>query len=705
LNVRPLAGRVVAFLRAPGRVAAFAVVAAALLIGAADPRPLRELRLRVFDLEQALSPRKPDPARTYIVAVDEKSLARYGQWPWPRNLIAELIERIAAGKPRVLGVDILFSEPDRLSPERLAALPGLPPEIAAALARLPSNETKLAEALAAVPTVLGVAPSDEPEAAAGPVREPVILRQGADPRRFLPVFPALLQSLPEIAAKEAGAGVLGVVPDPDGTIRRVPLAVVAAGHVLPALSVEMLRVAGHLASITIAAGGGGIEHIEIGPLSVPTDRHGEAILHFARPEARFLSAADLLDGALDPTGLKGAIVLLGVTGLGTVDIKETPLGLMQGIEVHAQLLEAMLFGQLLRPPPGGVWAALALALGAGLVPVLLLRYEAPTVAAGGTAALVAALLGGEFALFRLGGVLVDASYPALTAIVGFAAMLGGNLRAAQRARRRLAVELEREREARARIDGELAAARAIQMGLLHRHFPLFPAHRELDLYALIEPARSVGGDLYDFMLIDRDRLFFLIADVSGKGVPAALFMAMTKEVIRDAVLRHGLALEDVVAAANVRTAAASADLAAEGGDMMFVTAFAGILDLATGDLTFASAGHDSPFVVTAGAAPRQLVTEGGPPLGAIEDFAFPVDRDRLEPGAVLVLFTDGVTEAENAERAFYTVPRLAEALAAITPTSAESVLDAALADLRRFVGGAEQADDITLVALRRVSGP
>jgi len=357
---------------------------------------------------------------------------------------------------------------------------------------------------------------------------------------------------------------------------------------------------------------------------------------------------------------------------------------------------------LLRLPPGGGWTELALALLAGFVPILVLRYETLIIAVGGTLALVAGLLAGEFALFRFAGVLVDGAYPSLTAVLTFGVMLAGNLRAAQLARRRLAALLEREREERARVDGELAAARSIQMGLLPRRFPVFPERRDLDLFAFIEPARTVGGDLYDFILVDRDRLFFLIADVSGKGVPAALVMALTKEVIRDAVLRHGAALDRVLAAANDRTASASADMAREGGDMMFVTAFAGMLDLATGELAYASAGHDSPFVIAAGAVPRQLATDGGPPLGAVEGFAFPLDRDRLEPGAVLLLYTDGVTEAENAERKFYTVRRLTEALATVAPSSAEAVLKGAFDDLRRFVGAAEQADDITLVALRRV---
>ena len=179
-------------------------------------------------------------------------------------------------------------------------------------------------------------------------------------------------------------------------------------------------------------------------------------------------------------------------------------------------------------------------------------------------------------------------------------------------------------------------------------------------------------------------------------------MAVTKEVVRDAVLTFGPALERILAEANRKTAAASAELQNEGG--VFVTAFAGILDLGSGEVAYASAGHDSPFVLGGGAGLRQLVTEGGPPLGAVEEFRFPIDHDRIELGEVLLLFTDGITEAENADHKLYSSDRLAKALAAAATVDAQHVVAAVIDDVSRFVGGAEQADDMTVLALRRVGG-
>ncbi len=326
--------------------------------------------------------------------------------------------------------------------------------------------------------------------------------------------------------------------------------------------------------------------------------------------------------------------------------------------------------------------------------IWLLRYARPMRAVAIAVALAAALFGVELVLFRFADLLFDSTFPVLTLLGALGVMLVGNLRAAQ-------AELTREREAKQRVEGELAAAQAIQMGLLPRRFPAFPDRHDIDVYARIEPARMVGGDLYDYLLIgESNRLFFLIADVAGKGIAAALLMAVTKEVVRDAVLTFGPALDRIVAEANRKTAAASAELQSEGG--VFVTAFAGILDLGSGEVTYASAGHDLPFVLGGGIGLRQLVTEGGPPLGAVEDFRFPIDHDRIEPGEVLLLFTDGITEAANADHTLYSSDRLAKVLVAAATVDARHVVAAVIDDVVRFVGGAEQADDMTVLALRRV---
>jgi sigma-B regulation protein RsbU (phosphoserine phosphatase) len=201
-------------------------------------------------------------------------------------------------------------------------------------------------------------------------------------------------------------------------------------------------------------------------------------------------------------------------------------------------------------------------------------------------------------------------------------------------------------------------------------------------------------------LLDSDHLSFAIADVSGKGVPAALFMAMTKEVLHTATLRYRNALDRVFSEANDKISAASEELGAGGSNMMFVTVFAGILDLKTGMLVYVNAGHDSPFVLRAGSKPETLPLAGGPPLGTVDDYRYSIEQRQLAPGETVLAYTDGVTEAQDTKQELYSGARLERLLASAPATTAKALIDFVRDDVRRFAAGAEQADDITLLAVR-----
>jgi adenylate cyclase len=688
----------VPLLRGPGRLVALGVLALALLLRVFDFGSVAEFRLRMFDLEERLWPRSSDAARVVVVDIDENSLARYGQWPWPRTQVAELVRRIAQGHPRVLGIDIVFAERDRLSPPVFAELPGLPPPLASELRQLPSTDRDLAEAMRAVPTVLALAPGrDELTPASGLMHASPIRHAGEDPNPFLKDYPYLLDDLPELREAAKGAGAIAVEPDADGIVRRIGLAVSHNDSIVPGFALEVLSVGGAERSIVIEAGAGGVESISVGGVKISTDQHARVMPHFAPRLARYISAVEILDPAFDPSELRSKIVLLGVAGLGVADLQWTPLGLLvQGVEVHAQLIEAVLLNALLRRPSYLNWIECFAAMLAGGAAIWLLPYDRLRIAVGIAVGVVAGLIGLQVASFVVAGVLFDGTYPAAAMLAAFGVMVVGHLRVAQ-------LESRREREAKERLEGELSTAQRIQVSLLPRRLPAFPERPEIDVYPHIQPARIMGGDFYDYLLIDGDRrLFFLIADVCGKGPPAAVLMAVTKEVVREAVLKYGTALDRVLAEANRKTAIASAELESEGG--VFVTAFAGILDPFTGFVIYASAGHDSPFIVGSGNGLRQLETVGGPPLGTVDAFAYPIDRGRIGPGEVMVLYTDGVTEAENADRTLYTRQRLAAALAKASTISARGVVTAVIDDLRCFVGKAEQADDITLLAVRVVPG-
>jgi adenylate cyclase len=476
-------------LRAPGRGFALVILGLLVLARALAPGFFETIALRGFDREQQIAPRAYTPLPVRIVAIDEKSLARRGQWPWPRTLVASLIRRIAAGHPRVLGVDIIFAEPDRLSPGKLVdAVPDLPAPLAHELALLPANEVGLAEAFKEVPAVLGIGASNEAQPAAhGPSRITIIRESGGDPRPFLIAYPFLLRSVPELTAVARGQGSVLDNPDPDGITRRLPLFVVGHSQLVPALTLEMLRVALRAGTLGILTAKDGVQGGSVGNAFISTDARGRVYPHFTPSyEIRYISAADLLDRSYDPAALRGQVVLLGVVGQGLIDERQTPLGLMAGAEVQAQLIECILTGTLLRRPAKLNWIEIALTLAAGLITIFALPYRRPRIASTAFVVLVLLLSGAAFGCFRFFNLLVDAVCPSVASIATFGVMLGASLRATEAARRRLAVELEHEREIEARLEGELSAARSIQMGLLPHRFPGPPERSDVEVYALIE---------------------------------------------------------------------------------------------------------------------------------------------------------------------------------------------------------------------------
>jgi adenylate cyclase len=690
-------------LSGPGRISALIALAILTALRIANPPPIETLRLRGFDLEQWLRPRPYTQVPVRVVAIDEKSVDKYGQWPWPRTLFAQLIRQLAQGKPSVIGVDIIFSEPDRFSPDKLAkVVPQLPEQIARQLKAIPPNEVLLADAISEAPVVLAIGTADKvPSSKRGLSRLTMVRESGENPRPFLMPYPPL-RSLPQLTAAERGRGWDFGQPDRDGILRRIPMFVIVDGNLMPALSLEMLRVAKDVSSIEVLTASNGIKGAIVGDVFVATDRDGRAYPYFSPSyDARYISAGDILDGSYDVAKLRGVAIFLGVTALGLVDKSETPLGFMPGIEIHEQLYESIVTGNLLRRPAILNAIEIALVIATGLLTIYGAPYRRPSLAIAIVTISAMLLVGCEFFSFRILHLLFNTIYPAFSTLIVFGVMLGSNLRSAETARRRLFADLQQERHMEARMEGELKAAGAIQMGLLPRRFPTPPQHQQIEVYAFLEPAREVGGDLYDFLFLDSGHMAFVIADVAGKGVPAALFMAMTREVVRAALQRYGRELDRVLGEANAKIATSSEDMVEDGADMMFVTMFAGVLDLATGALFYSNAGHDPPLILREGVEPRELKCDSGPPIGALDDFKYRVQRWKMVPGEMLLLYTDGVTEAQNAAGGFYGLSRLRQVLEERqSAAGAQEVIELVRNDVRRFVAGGEQSDDLTLLALR-----
>ena len=247
------------------------------------------------------------------------------------------------------------------------------------------------------------------------------------------------------------------------------------------------------------------------------------------------------------------------------------------------------------------------------------------------------------------------------------------------------------KEEKEKIEGELQVARDIQMSIVPKVFPPFPNHPEFDLYAVLEPAKAVGGDFYDFFFIDDERICLLIGDVSGKGVPASLFMAVSLTLIR-ATGSKNKEPDELLASVNN-------ELCRGNDTAMFATVFCGILHTPSGKLVYANGGHNAPYVWQADGSVYAVPHAAGIALGVMEDMPYGKKELQLNPGDTLVLFTDGINEAMNSQYEQFGNDRLVGAIQNSPARYPQRIAETVLADVKRHAAGAEQSDDITLLAV------
>lgn len=270
--------------------------------------------------------------------------------------------------------------------------------------------------------------------------------------------------------------------------------------------------------------------------------------------------------------------------------------------------------------------------------------------------------------------------------------LNESFKAMQRALKDYVENLRITTAEKEKIESEIKIARNIQQGILPNIFPPFPERNDLDIYAVLDPARDVGGDLYDFFFIDDDHLCFAIGDVSGKGIPASLFMAITRTLFR--------AKGSVYQITNEITAEMNKELCRDNDNAMFVTYFLGILELSSGKLSYCNAGHNYPYLLSREGKLIKLKETHGIPLGLFDDSVYGFSNIQLQKGDVIILYTDGVTEAFNIQEEAYGEDKLEGALKKFRGSDLKSLIRSMIADIKTHTGQAEQSDDITLMVLK-----
>jgi adenylate cyclase len=385
----------------------------------ADPKPLEELRLRTFDLFQVFRPRPQTIRPVVIVDIDEESLKTIGQWPWPRTTVADLVTKITQLGAVTIGFDVIFAEPDRMSPAVAEkSFRGLDEETRAKLDSLPSNDEVLADAIKHSRVVVGQAGSafPNPRTQSEAALQTGFAVRGPNPAPYIVTFPGLLRNVPVIEQAAAGRGLFSINPEADGIIRRVPVIMQAQGMLVPSLTMEMLRVVTQSGAILVRVDEAGVMSVAVPGLEVPTDRNGQFWVHFNKHDpARYISAKDVLQGTVPPEKVQGKLVLVGTSAIGLLDLKTTPVeAAMPGVEVHAQILESVLTKTLLIHPNYAIGAELAVAILFGLAIIIAAPMLSPAIVVLLGALMVTGLVGLSLYLFVEDNILIDFTYPLIS---------------------------------------------------------------------------------------------------------------------------------------------------------------------------------------------------------------------------------------------------------------------------------------------------
>ncbi len=633
-----------------------------------------------------------DTSAVAIVLIDDATLAQQQErWPLRRHTWAELVRKLASYKPAAIAIDAWFEAPEPTREVDITLelvdqleLFGLTDsqqgiQLSIELEKLAlslDGDRQLAASIAeAGNVILGVACLPSASSISPPTTGlmPVASVSIDDVDLHCGGLSANFNGLAVAARAQAG---LDVVHDDDGFVRRYPLAFSWADSVYQ-----------NMAPVALAIGRP--ESTGLNEESFALDSAAPILNAIAPEQFTIISAADLLmldegQEALEKV-LSGRIVFVGVSAMGTEDQIFGSFSdvAVPGVIAHANMVINILNRRHITSH--GQASLVASAMSIGLLILLLVLSFVPL------RPRVFALLGSSFTVLNI---ILWFSALAFGFVIPFSIMIAALvywliIRAGFSWWRN---DRERKDETKQKqaLLSELEVGRSIQLSMVPKGILVDKGRDRLHLHATLHPAKQVGGDLYDFFFIDDDHLCFYVGDVSGKGVPAALFMAVTMTLVKS----HGKAnARPAEIIANVND-----DLAKDNEASMFVTVFLGIINVHTGHLRYCNGGHNPPLLRRAGTAPDWIADRHGPVLGAMDGLPYGEGEMQLESGDVLLVYSDGVTEAQDISEGFYDEPRLLEVFAGSAATAKDAV-EAVLADVWLFQGEAEQADDVTILAL------
>ena len=409
----------------------------------ADFAPIEELRVRTFDFYQRFDPRVKTTRPVTIIDIDEPSLKKLGQWPWPRTTIADMVINLANLGAAAIAFDIVFSEPDRLNPDVAAKTMRYLDELTRTrLRELPSNDQALADAIRRARVVLGETGLPSPISDIDnelPFTGFASLGEKGSTEPRIYEFPGLLRNIPTLEKVAAGRGLVTIVPERDGIVRRVPLMLWAQGHLMPSLNLEMLRVITGTPTILTKYDRNGVKSIALRGLEVPTDKNGQFWVHFARQDPSiYVSAASLLDGTAPVEKIRNKLVLIGTSAATLNDLKTTPVSnVMPGVEIHAQVLEAALGRAVLAQPGYGIAIEFIGAFLFGLLVITFAPNFGPVTLVSVGAVFATVLFGSSWYFYQYHRLLIDFTYPLLSTTAIYLTLIFASFVREQRQRRQI----------------------------------------------------------------------------------------------------------------------------------------------------------------------------------------------------------------------------------------------------------------------------
>jgi CHASE2 domain-containing sensor protein len=646
-----------------------------------NPPFIKSISNLSFDIYQKVFTLEKKDTNVVIIDIDEDSLGKFGQFPWSRSVFAKILDQLNTSNPKAIGFDIFFAEKDKQSPEEIIKSYNLIPSDMVDLQKLKSHDELFAEKLKESKSIIAVLGSNVPSHSNYDRKAKAkFLSKGGDPKKFTYSYPYSIGSLESLEENVKGLGSISFLDQSDGIIRSLPLLVRFNEKLYPTMGLEMVRVGSKQKNIYVELNEVGIKRISARPHKIKSDPNGIIWIKYKKSlKEQFISASKVYDGEFKKDFFENKYVLIGASAQGLFDLVKTPLGVtIPGVEVHANVIENILDQSYLLRNPNTYIFELLFSIIVALITFVLSQKIKPKYSLSIFFGNILVIIIIGFSIYKFRSELVDISYPIFIVTLTF--LTGLYFRFIEENKLALA---NLQKEAKLLKERELAAG--VQKSL----FPDISKFENF-IYAKNVPARDVSGDYFDVVRSTPEEYFFTLADVSGKGIKAGMYMAKASSIFRT-LTNLKYPIEKVVFGVNNELVEAKFK-------GMFVTAVFGKLNIKTGELVFINAGHESILTFDQNKNYEYIKSEM-PPIGIVKYFTESMVKSNTinMKDKTFVVYTDGVTEGylkNGEELGAEGVQKIINGMSEITPKTIVESIE------KELNWGAEKLrDDITCMAI------